>query len=162
MGPRIHRPHRVCPWRCSRPRCPGTVLAPAPHTYSARKKSMLRQSNLYFRKFISLCLTYAADGRKYRIHAPYLKCCIEATQPVWTSQSYGQSNHSPDLSAQPAHVELARIDAVQGHRAAEGVVESQQQVHDRRLTRPGRAHQSHYFAGLDCEVVVLAHLQTSQ
>ena len=60
--------------------------------------------------------------------------------------------YQPDLRAQPAHVEVLHVDAVEQHRAAVGVVEALEQRHHRRLAAARRAGQGHGLPRLDRQV----------
>ena len=54
-------------------------------------------------------------------------------------------------------IEVAHVDAVQGHPALLHVVEAREQADDRGLAGPGRAHQGDALPRLHREVDVLQH-----
>mmetsp|Transcript_9109 Transcript_9109/g.27042 ORF Transcript_9109/g.27042 Transcript_9109/m.27042 type:complete len:505 (+) Transcript_9109:155-1669(+) len=64
--------------------------------------------------------------------------------------------HQPKVGAEPAQVERADVDTVEGDRAALRVVEALEQRHERRLARPRGAAQGDPLARLDLERVPVA------
>mmetsp|Transcript_27444 Transcript_27444/g.88235 ORF Transcript_27444/g.88235 Transcript_27444/m.88235 type:complete len:289 (-) Transcript_27444:910-1776(-) len=66
--------------------------------------------------------------------------------------------HQPKLGAEPAQVERADVDTVEGDRAALRVIEALEQRDESRLAAAGRAAQRHRLPRADRERVAAAHL----
>mmetsp|Transcript_25816 Transcript_25816/g.85050 ORF Transcript_25816/g.85050 Transcript_25816/m.85050 type:complete len:268 (+) Transcript_25816:988-1791(+) len=65
--------------------------------------------------------------------------------------------HQPKLGAEPAQVERADVDTVEGDRAALRVIEALEQRDESRLAAAGRATQRHRLPRADREGVAVAH-----
>eukprot|EP00967_Tisochrysis_lutea_P108852 scaffold168864_cov29-Tisochrysis_lutea.AAC.4 len=88
-----------------------------------------------------------------------LTCALAAVGDIVGNRACEENGLLPDeaeLPAQPAHVELAQVDAVEQHDALEWVVEALDERDGRRFSAARRAAQCDHLAGGDLERVAVA------